>query len=57
MAKTFESRSVLYDIIQTPVQTSVTKVKYPCKGFCYMAIQNMNLLLEYYNSRDSRDRF
>jgi len=44
----FESKSLLTDTISTPIQKNVTDVKFPCTGFCYMAIRVLDQIVGYY---------
>ncbi len=44
----FETVSLLKNTLLTTPQHEATKVKYPCVGFTYMAIQNKNKIIDLY---------
>jgi len=56
----FQSIDLIEDCISTPIQSVASNVKYPCTGFCYMAIENKSLLINYfkrslYSTYDNRN--
>lgn len=48
-----ETKNLLQDTISTPIQSHVSQIKYPCTGFCYMAVQKRDHLLALYQQKSS----
>jgi len=48
-----ETRNLLKNTIPASPQSLVTSIKYPCVGFCYMAINNIDKLVDLYNAKNN----
>jgi len=43
-----ETKELIEDRVMTPLQSEATNIKFPCTGFCYLAILNKENLIETY---------
>lgn len=48
---TFESVYLLDNTISTPTQADVSETKYPCTGFCYKAVEQIDILVSLYTDK------
>ena len=49
-----ESSKLLTDTINTPHQSIIKDVKYPCTGFCYMVAQNQQDIKKLYRQKNKK---
>ena len=54
---TFECIYLLDNTIETPIQSDVSPIKYPCTGFCYMVISNKEKLVSKYLTQKHNDYY
>lgn len=52
-----ESVDLLNDFIETPIQSNISKTKYPCTGFCYLAIKYKKNLLNLFLLKKRQEYF
>jgi len=53
----FETKSLLQNTLQTPIQADVSQTKYPCTGFCYMVVKNIDKILDLYDNKKSDEYY
>jgi hypothetical protein len=52
-----ETVDLLKDYINTPIQSNISKTKYPCTGFCYYVIRNKDKLLELFLTKKKEEYY
>ena len=54
---TFECIYLLNNTVDTPIQSDVSTIKYPCTGFCYMVINNKEKIVSKYLVGKQKDYY